>query len=316
MMKSLKIDFHADTLYKKLFSQTTQFISGKFPFFHFSKEKMQEGDLDLQVLALFVPTEVVNLSVEITMKMIALAYKMRDLEGFQLIKNKKDIQELQNNDDLGIMLSIEGAIILENNIELLQLFYELGVRSIGLAWSRKNNYAQGVPYETNGVSDEGKLLIEELDNLGIIIDVSHLNKKGFFDVVNITNNPFIASHSNSYSLCSSMRNLMDDQLEAIQSVEGVIGINFNPGFLNNKPENASIKDVINHIDYITNKIGSNHVGLGSDFDGIIKVPLGLEDVSKLKLIPKLLSEGNYSQKDIRSIMGGNFQRVISKVWKK
>jgi len=315
-MKSLVIDLHADTLYKKLFSQTTQFICGKSPFFHFSKEKMQEGGLDLQVLALFVPTEVINLSVEITMKMIALAYKMRDSEGFQLIKNKKDLQELQNNDNLGIMLSIEGGIILENNIELLQLFYDLGVRSFGLVWSRKNNYAQGVPFQTEGVSEEGKLLIEELDNLGIIIDVSHLNKKGFSDVVNLTNNPFIASHSNCYSLCSSMRNLTDDQLESIQSVEGVIGINFNPGFLNNTPDNASITDVIEHIDYITNKIGSNHVGMGSDFDGIIRVPFGLEDVSKIKNIPKLLSERGYSQKDIKNIMGGNFQRIISKIWKK
>ena len=315
-MKSLVIDFHADTLYKKLFSQTTQFIVGKSPIFHFSKEKMQDGGLDIQVMALFVPTEVINLSVEITMKMLALAYRMRDSEGFKLIKSKKDIQDLQNSNDLGIMLSIEGGIVLENNIELLQLFYELGVRSFGLSWSRKNNYAQGVPFESDGISDEGKLLIEELENLGVIIDVSHLNKKGFSDVANLTNNPFIASHSNCYSLCSSIRNLTDNQLEAIQSADGVIGINFNPGFLNNNPELAGISDVIEHIDYISNKIGSKYVGLGSDFDGIIKGPFGLEDVSKLKSIPNLLTERSYSQKDIENIMGGNFQRIISKVWRK
>ncbi|MHA1227149.1 MAG: dipeptidase [Candidatus Hodarchaeales archaeon] len=313
-MKPLVIDFHADTLYKKLFSLAAQFTTGTKPIFHFTKEKMIAGGVDVQVMALFVPTEIVNIAIETTLKMIALAYQMIEKEDFKLITSIDDLNSISDNTQ-GLILSIEGAILFENNLELLSLFYKLGVRAMGLVWSRKNAFAQGVPYNDEGLSNEGRDLVKKMEELGMIIDVSHLNKKGFSDVVATTEKPFIASHSNAYKICSSKRNLTDDQLMDINGVEGVVGINFNPGFLNNNPSEASLQDVITHIDYITNLIGVENVGLGSDFDGIIKTPVGLEDISKVNKIRELLLNGNYSKEDVDKIMGGNFQRIINTIWK-
>ncbi len=315
-MKPLVIDFHADTLFKRHYAQTLKLLTAKIPIFHVTKDKLLAGGVDVQTMALFTPSTVINLSIELTLQLISYAYEMRDKEGYILIKTKTDFTKVIPREVPGIILSIEGAKLLENNLDLLPVFYELGVRAIGLVWSRKNYFGQGVPAENEGISEEGKDLISRMEDLGMIVDVSHLNEKGFADVVKYTNNPFIASHSNSQTLCSSKRNLTDSQLMELKSVDGIIGINFCPAFLNNDATKASITDIFKHIDYISNLIGVDHIGLGSDFDGITQVPKGMEDVSKIKEIPTLLLESSYSKKDVEKIMGGNFSRIISKVWKK
>ena len=149
----------------------------------------------------------------------------------------------------------------------------------------------------------------------MLVDVAHLNAEGYQDVSKITTKPFIDSHSNAFELTPVARNLTDDQLEIIASANGVVGINFCPSFLAEDADKASIQDVINHIKYISDKIGVKHVGLGSDFDGISKTPIGLEDARKVRdIIPRLEYEG-FSKKDISMIMGMNFYRVFKEVWK-
>ncbi|MFW9779452.1 MAG: dipeptidase, partial [Candidatus Heimdallarchaeota archaeon] len=166
-------------------------------------------------------------------------------------------------------------------------------------------------------SQQGLELIPVMEDLGIILDVSHLNKPGFEDVVKTSTKPFIASHSNAHKICPIPRNLLDDQIESIASADGVIGINFYNKFLVHgvDPSSASINDVIAHISYVTDLVGVKHVGVGSDFDGISMTPRGLEDVSKMKELPVSLEKEGFGKHDIGKIMGGNLERVFLKIWK-
>ncbi len=316
------IDCHADTLLKKHLEVMIPLLFAERGMeFHTSKDYLTQGGVNIQVFAIFVLPKLEKIGIEVTLEMIAIAKEM-EKDGFTLIKSKNDLKKLEETKDrIGMILSLEGTVALERNLQLLPIFYELGIRNIGLSWSRKNLFCEGTSLKQNidegeGLSVHGIELLEYMESLGMIVDVSHLNQKGFTDVVKKTTKPFIASHSNAYSLCNNSRNLTDDQLMDIASAEGVVGINFYPRFLSqNDPESVSIKDVIQHIKYITNLIGIDHVGLGSDFDGIGITPKGLENASKIKNIPPLLEEEGFNSQDIAKIMGGNFQRVFNTVWK-
>jgi membrane dipeptidase len=155
-----------------------------------------------------------------------------------------------------------------------------------------------------------------MNELGIVIDVSHLNRKGFQDVVNYSKEPFIASHSCAYSVNKHQRNLTDEQIKQIADVEGCIGINFAQGFLvaDPKKEPATIDDAIEHMVYIAELVGVDYVSLGSDFDGIDQGPVGLEDARKFKDFPPRLKDKGYSNKDIDKLMGENWHRVFREIW--
>ncbi len=323
MIRNLVIDCHADTLLKKYFAETiTLLLGGKKQEFHVSKDLLIQGGVDVQVFAIFVPPKLEKIGPEVTLEMISIAKEMEQ-DGFTLIKSRPDLTKLEEriNNNVGMILSLEGTVALERNLRLLQTFYELGIRIIGLSWSRKNLFCEGTGLTQNvedseGLSVFGRELLEQMESLGIVVDISHLNQKGVADVAKMTTKPFIASHSNAQQICSVNRNLTDDQLMEIASADSVVGINFYPRFLIQKdPETATINNVIQHIKYISDLIGVKHVGIGSDFDGIGITPKGLENASKIKNIPPLLTEEGFSKQDVAKIMGGNFRRVFDKVWK-
>ncbi|MFX0183011.1 MAG: dipeptidase [Candidatus Hodarchaeota archaeon] len=322
MSRNLVIDCHADTLLKKHFKEMARLMFNTEQTYQVTKELLLQGDINVQVFALFIPPPLEKFGLEITLELIAQAKEMENKGDFTLIKSKTDLEDLkEDTDQLGMILSLEGAVTLERRLKILPIFYELGVRNIGLAWSRKNLFAEGSSFtetktKEEGLSKHGEDLVMQMDSLGMVIDVSHLNTQGFNDVTKLTDNPFIASHSNAYKLCPISRNLTDNQLMDVASANGVVGINFYSRFLTkNNPEEASINDVIKHIKYIADLTSVNHVGLGSDFDGISLTPKGLENASKIKNIPHLLAKEGFSKQDIAKIMGGNFERVFKKVWK-
>jgi membrane dipeptidase len=230
-----------------------------------------------------------------------------------LVTNAEELLTTVNDGKIAAMLSIEGADIIEGRLSILRILYQLGVRMVGLVHSRRNLLADGVAdSRTNGgLSTLGVEVVEELNRLGLIIDVSHLNITGFWDLMDLVKSPVMASHSNCHAVYSHPRNLTDDQIQALAQRGGVIGINFAPSFIH--PVNATIERLVDHIDHIVDVVGAEYVGLGSDFDGISSTPEGLNDVSQLPRITQELIRRRYSDAEIRQILGLNHLRVFKQV---
>jgi membrane dipeptidase len=191
------------------------------------------------------------------------------------------------------------------------------MRYLTITWNNSTSWAVSAADSrstTVGLSDFGRQVIRTLDSLGVIIDVSHTGIKTIQDILQITTKPIIASHSGARALRNNTRNLYDWQIQDIANSGGVIGVVFYPPFLNGT-NNATIQDVINHIDYIKNLVGIDYVAIGSDFDGIGVTPVGLEDVSKFPALTEALFNKGYSREDVEKILYKNFKRVFQQVCK-
>ena len=218
---------------------------------------------------------------------------------------------------------MEGGEAIDQDLGILRIFYRLGLRRLTLCWSNRNAIADGVRWQIGkgGLTEFGVSVVEECNKLGILVDVSHITDPGFWDVLETSNEPVIASHSNCRALCSSMRNLTDEMISAIAVKDGVIGLNYVSFFLMDRERVQggtvpTVETVVDHIDYMVEVIGgTDNLGLGSDFDGVSRVAQGLEDVSKVPNLTKALVVRGYSDQDIEKILGGNFLRVIKRVWK-
>ena len=317
----LWIDCHCDTVLKKFWEQRQLKKTDLSEGFEATSDLLLEGGIDVQVAAMWTPTSFVKFGLDIALEMFGILYEevQKDANLF-LIKKKSDFSQVQDKTKLGYILALEGAESLGDNLKLLPAFYELGIRIITLTWSRKNMFGEGVDDkvgidEGEGLSRLGKQLVAAMNDLGIVIDVSHLNRKGFQDVVKHSKSPFIASHSCAYSLVEHERNLSDKQIKQIAEAEGCIGINFSSDFLvpNPKKDPATIGHVIEHMQYMVNLVGVDYVSLGSDFDGIEWAPIGFENASKFKDLPPCLKEAGFSKNDIDKIMGENWHRVFRAV---
>jgi membrane dipeptidase len=230
-----------------------------------------------------------------------------------LARSYNDITDLNKQGKVAALLSLEGGEPLAGEVSMLRNFYRLGVRLIGLTWSFQNELGYGIREKPEmGLTEFGFKVIEEANSLGMIVDVSHLNNRGFYDVIETSRNPIIASHSNSKTVHNHRRNLDDKQLKAIADKGGAIGINFTPQFLSETE--ATINDVIKHIKYISSLVGFERIGLGSDYDGMENAPIGLEDVSKLPMLTKRMVEEGFKVQDIKNVLGesmlGVFREVI------
>ena len=168
------------------------------------------------------------------------------------------------------------------------------MRNIGLTWNHRNQIGAG-PWESGGLSVFGKELIKEMDRLGVVVDISHLNIDGFWDVMKESSKPIIASHSNVRALTDHPRNLHDDQIQALAERGGLVGMNFCAAFLNKKEAEASVNDVLDHIEHIAGLVGSDHIALGSDFDGITMRPKELKSVKEVPLVTRASSAGDLAR---------------------
>jgi membrane dipeptidase len=205
----------------------------------------------------------------------------------------------------------------------LENFYEAGLRSLGLVWSRPNAYGHGVPFrfpaspDTGpGLTNAGCELVRECNRLGVMLDLSHLNERGFWDVARITAAPLVATHSNAYALCPSTRNLTDRQLYAIRESGGIVGVNFAVAFLRRdgkSEEDTSIETIVRHVDYLVDRLGVEGVGFGSDFDGA-KVPREIADATGLPKLLSALRERGYSEGALEKLAYANWLRVLRETW--
>lgn len=225
---------------------------------------------------------------------------------------------------LAAVLHFEGAEAIDPKLDALEVFYRAGLRSLGLVWSRPNVFAYGVPFKFPhspdtgpGLTDAGKELVRACNRLGILIDLSHLNEQGFWDVARLSDAPLVATHSNVHALCPGTRNLTDRQLDAIRESDGMVGLNFGVGMLSEEGPNAvdvPLETMVRHIDYLVERVGIDRVGFGSDFDGI-RIPQAIGDVTGLpKLIAALEGRG-YDEAALRKITHENWVRVLRRTWR-
>jgi membrane dipeptidase len=238
--------------------------------------------------------------------------------------NYEDIEEFRKRDIFSVVLHFEGAEVINKDLSNLHTYYERGLRSLGLVWSRPNEFGNGVPYrfphtpDTGpGLTPSGKALVRECNRLGIMIDLSHINEKGFWDVADITRAPLVVTHTNVFSLCRSTRNVTDDQIKAVSSSNGVIGVSFVPENLN--PHGAPDPDtplsiIADHIDYVAREAGIDHVAFGSDFDGA-ELPDAIDDVTKLPELIAMLRDRGYTDESLEKIAYKNWLRVFKDAWK-
>lgn len=300
-------------------------------------EKMKKGDYLLQCFAMFVPylsrEEKENYSPFVyCSRMIDRFYREMDANKdlIRPVTTVKEIEENKKNGLLSALLIIEEGGVCLGQPELLRNFYRLGVRMLTLTWNFKNELAYPntdftpwlseeeqktardphIPETERGLTETGREFVKEMNRLGMIIDCSHLGDAGFYDVLALSEKPVVCSHSCARSLCGHVRNLTDDMLDKLKENGGVIGINYNPPFLSDEDRFVTVKDIVDHINYIRGRIGIDYIGFGSDFDGISNEQLELKDAAGMPAVLDELRRQGYSEEDIDKICYKNVLRVF------
>jgi membrane dipeptidase len=329
---------------------------------HFDYARMKAGNLDAEFFAAYVPARYANRG--------AAAYCASIIETIHamvenyptLVRFATSTTEMRGavkDGKRAILIGIEGGHAIEDSLDLLRSFYRSGARYMTLTHTNSNNWADssGDKPKHDGLTPFGKQVVLEMNRLGMLVDVSHVSDKTFWDAIATSKAPIIASHSSARALCDSPRNMTDEMLAALGKHHGVVMVNFYPVFISNEVREASaarekklapaiaelkVQDpaegdvykngvkalmdanplpkvsytvIIDHIDHMVKVAGIDAVGIGSDFDGIGSVPVGMEDVSKLPAIRKELVKRGYSEADIRKILGENFMRVFAEAEK-
>ena len=358
-------DTHNDVLMRSMMGRN---ILTELPESHSDLVKFKNGGVDLQVFSVWVspskidPEEYYNYANAMITQLEYLCSRVPD--QWAIPYNYQDIVYNDQHDILSCMIGVEGGHVIENDLSKLNALYDRGMRYLSLTWNNSTNWATSAKDETEkgdslmlaGLTNFGQQVVRRCNDLGVMIDISHAGEQTFWDVLEISTKPIIASHSSVYTLCPHFRNLKDEQLLALEKNNGVVFVNFYPAYIDSTfsrkgkkirqefqpqldslaslyepesnelwyAENAllepslssvapNLDDVIDHIDYIADLIGVDHVGLGADWDGVEVLPVGIENIAKLPSLTKKLIERGYSQRDIRKILGGNFKRVFKDV---
>lgn len=233
-------------------------------------------------------------------------------------KNKEYIKLVLNGDDIGdkigVLLTIEGGSAIEGSLEKLHYAYEKGIRCMTLTWNGNNEICDGVMEGEHGLTDFGKQVVKEMNNLGMIIDVSHLTERGFYNVAELSKVPFMASHSNCKSLCNHKRNLTDEQIKHIINIGGFIGLNLCPDFL--AENGANITDIIKHAQHILELGGEDVLGFGCDFDGVDDLPENIDGVQNMNNVLYEFCKMGYDQNLINKLFYGNLCKYTKQILKK
>jgi membrane dipeptidase len=334
--KSIVFDAHSDVILRMLDKKVD--IGKRLSDGHIDIPRLIEGGVDAQVFACFIhPRISPEFQIKRVLDMIDAVTEQIEKypDKLELALNVDDILRISGENKIAVILGIEGGHSIQGDLGVLRQFHRLGVRILTLTWMNNNELADSsVPEPKNygvydkikkrgGLTELGREVIKEMNRIGMVIDVSHSSDETFWDVIEISTKPIIASHSCVWELNNHHRNMKDDMLKALAKNGGVIGINFSSSYLDSNyaklSKNERIKKpvtvdkVVDHIDYVVKIAGINNVGLGSDFDGINDPPNGLEDCAKLPNITKELVKKGYSEENIKKILGGNFIRVFKEV---
>jgi membrane dipeptidase len=337
--KATVVDTHNDTILDLMKGAATSYTSkAPTPYREFSLQRrlgersdkghidiprIREGGVDCLFFAMYVsPTFRARL--RRLMQMLDVFYSELEVNHDQIVlaTRYEDVIDAKKNGKIAAILSVEGGEPLEEDAGTLRILYKLGVRSLTLTHFPRNELADGSGSDSGShLTDFGSQVVEEMNRLGMIIDVSHINETGFWDVLKKTRSPVIASHSNCRALCSYHRNLSDDQIKALAENGGVINLSYCAPFLKEgldfTPEEANkvaLEDWFSHLEHTVKLVGPDHVGLGSDFDGGCGFP-SMDDITKIPQITRGLVKCGYNDEDIEKILGGNNLRVMKTVLK-
>ncbi|WP_067336966.1 dipeptidase [Stappia indica] len=260
-----------------------------------------------------------------TLRMFARALRLeRESAGeVRICRTAGEIRAAMADGKLAMVMHVEGAEAIDADMTALEVLHAAGLRSLGPVWSRPNIFGDGVPMacpsspDTGpGLTETGKELVRACNRLKIMVDLSHLTEKGFWDVAALSDRPLVASHSNAHAVCPSARNLTDRQLDAIAESGGLAGLNFHVAFL--RPDGANISDtplevMVRHTDHMLSRLGEDGVALGSDFDGCM-VPRAIGDVAGLPVLLQAFREAGYGEELIEKIAWKNWLSVLERTW--
>jgi len=355
MAEALGIDSHIDTIQRVLVMGED--LGQRHAVGHVDFPRLREGEMHAPFFALWVPVffrgaEAVRRTLDLRDAMQSVLDTHKD--EIELATTAADIEQIVKAHKISAFLTIEGGHAIDDDLRVLRNYYRLGIRSMTLTHARNTNWADSASDRPahNGLTDFGKEVVREMNRLGMIVDLSHVSDKTFYDALAVTNKPVMVSHSSMRAISNVPRNVTDDMLRALAKNGGVIGINFGMGFINPRDaealrsateteaeappltgkaldeyaaENAqklfgkrskvvaTLDDVADHIDHAVKVAGIEHVGIGSDFDGISGTVNGLKDVSEMPALVAALLKRGYAEGDLKKILGENTLRVVREV---
>ena len=355
LAKSLGIDSHIDTIQRVL--MMGEDLGKRHDTGHVDIPRLCQGGIHAPFFAFWVPVffrgaEAIRRTLDLRDAMQSVLDTHKD--QIELATTAADIRRIVNAGKISAFLTIEGGHAIDDDLRVLRMYYQLGIRSMTLTHARNTNWADSANDTPahNGLTDFGKEVVREMNRLGMLVDLAHVSDKTFYDALAVTTKSVIVSHSSMRAISNVPRNVSDDMLRALAKNGGVIGICFGMGFINPKDaENlraatateaeapsltgraldqyaaqnaqklfgeramvvATVEDVADHIDHAVKIAGIDHVGIGSDFDGIAATANGLEDVSKMPALVAVLLKRGYKERDLKKILGENHLRVIREV---
>ena len=284
------------------------------------KGVMKNAQYDLPV----APTMDQAHAYDVAMDQIGILQSLEEAGQLTICTSAKAIQRCLATGKLAAILHMEGAEAIDEELEALNHLFSIGLRSLGPVWSRPTAFAYGVPFRFPsspdigpGLTEAGFRLVARCNALGILIDLSHLNEKGFWDIAKTSDAPLVATHSNAHALCPHARNLTDEQFDAIAESNGVVGLNFAGAFLRADGKmraDTPLSDMLAHLDHMIERMGEDHVALGSDFDGAL-VPKDIGDASGLPILTRAMADHGYTPDLIEKICHRNWLRVLEVTWK-
>jgi membrane dipeptidase len=332
---------------------------------HSDLNRMFKGGLDAQMFSIFCDGEQKDPYAYANQEIDSVyTWVQRNPSRMMMVYSPADLTTAIKQKKLGALLGVEGGHMIENDLSKFDTLYKRGMRYMTITWNNSTPWATSAADETTpggavnsegkkGLTEFGRTIIKRMNELGVMVDISHVGEQTFWDIVSLSTKPIIASHSCVWTICPHRRNLKDEQIKAIAKTGGVIFLNFYAGFLDSSYEKKmavflqqrkaevdslmqknvqrdyarmivgekykaitdamrpSLSVLLDHLDYIVKLVGVDHVGMGSDFDGISAAPLELNGVEDYPLITKALLERGYSKKEIRKMLGGNFIRVFA-----
>lgn len=271
-----------------------------------------------------LPSNVLNAdALSVVMEQAAILLSLERLGAVKICKTKADLELHLPGSALAAVMHLEGCEAIDPELANLDVLYAAGLRSLGPVWSRSNIFGDGVPFRYpsspdigGGLSSSGVELVKRCNELGILIDLSHLNLKGFLDVAKHSDAPLVATHSNVHALCPHARNLTAEQLEMIKSSSGMVGLNFATAFLRADGKmlpDVEIGQIMRHLDGLLEMLGEDGVGLGSDFDGA-QMPEIMGGSDGLPVLVKAMRDHGYGEKLISKICSENWINMLARTW--